>query len=242
MRPCITGLTLVRNGNELNYPWKQCILQLCQICDYVLVNCGYSTDHTAEHMHELCRDKPKIQYDFIEWDMNNSGDGRELALQANKLLPFVATEWVLYLQADEFIHEKDRKIILDTVTCAPDHVSQIELYRTYFWESLTNRALPQEVYLGRIFRNGTHEIGGDGMHLNRFSGDVCRLDDVWIYHYSRMGSEDEITKRIRNLDRLFHEEESIKTFAPFSYKSLSSQNLVPYNGSHPKYAKEFYCG
>lgn len=233
----LTGLTLIRNGNELGYPWKECIMSMCWGCNQVLVNCGYSTDGTSEDLHNLSI--PKIDYGYIRWDLSNTGDGRELAIQANKMLPFVHHNWVVYLQADEFIMKEDYWKLQDFLATLPDTVTQVELYRTYFWGSLKKRAPKHEIWLGRVFRKGTHEVGGDGMHLTRKSGEVVRFP-IWIYHYSRIGSEEAITKRVRNLDQLFHSEEEVAKFKPFSYTEIPESELVDYDGPHPDGVKEFY--
>jgi hypothetical protein len=232
----ITGVTLIRNGNELKYPWKECIWQLCQVCDHVLVNCGHSTDGTSEEMYQLAKRAPKISFDYMKWDMKNTGNGQELARQVNLLLPFIGEGWVLYLQADEFIHENDRDAIHKLVESLPNTTTQVELYRTYFW-GWDKRAPKHEIFLGRLFRAGTHEVGGDGMYLVRKYGQVVRAQ-IPIYHYSRVGSEEDITRRVRTLDTLFHEADKIKTFPSFKYDEIPSNELIDFKGTHPKFIRE----
>lgn len=232
----LTGITLIRNGNELKYPWKECISQLTHVCDRVMVNCGYSTDGTSEDLYHLSKCIPKISFDYVKWDMKNTGNGAELARQVNLLLPFITEGWVLYLQADEFIHEKDKDAIHKLIETLPRTVTQIELHRTYFW-GWDKRAPKHEIFLGRIFRAGTHEVGGDGMHLIRKEGQIVR-SQIPIYHYSRVGSEEDITRRVRTLDLLFHEENMIKTFPSFSYNEIPSNELLAFDGTHPKLIKE----
>jgi len=121
----------------------------------------------------------------------------------------------------------------------PSNISQVELFRTYFWKDLQHRLPREEIWLGRIFRPKTHKVGGDGMWLIRYKGDVVRLDK-FIYHYSRLGDEKDITKRIRTLDKMFHDDEVIKGFKDFSYKEASFNELLEYKGTHPLGVKEFY--
>lgn len=234
----ITGVTLIKDGNVLGYPWKICIASMLSCCEEVIVNCDPGEDNTLEELHGISRSYPVRIVESV-WDMKNTGDGRELAIQINNILPLVRSNWVLYLQADEMIYEKNAKEIIQLTDNISGNYSQIEFWRTYFWEALNRRNAAHEIALGRLFRTGTHIVGGDGMHLTRHSGEVF-ASPLLIYHYSRMGDEDRITKRIRNLDQLFHDRERISKFHPFSYNEVDPANLILYNGPHPAGVKEFY--
>ena len=233
----LAGLTLIKNGNLLNYPWKECIKSLAGYCSQVLVATAYSKDNTLEELNKLCEQYPHVRFVMTDWVDKNTGDGRVLADVVNELLPMVESEWVVYMQADEMLHElqtNSLKMFIDQL--GPEY-SQIELFRTYFYKDLKTRLAPEELYLGRVFKKGTHKIGGDGMHLIRESGKVFRVT-IPIFHYSRIGTEEQITARIRTLDRLFHPEETVETFKTFTFDRIDE--AMPYNGSHPALAYQFY--
>lgn len=235
----LTGISLIRNGNKLNYPFIQCFNSLTNLCDQVIINIDYSdgSDKTLETIAEKVTDLKKTTIVSSKWNMSNTGDGRELAKQINLLLPFVDSEWIIYLQADELIHEKDVQLIREYLKELPPEISQVELYRTYFWKDLDTRAENHEIWLGRIFRQGTHTVGGDGMYLNRNNGEVIR-SPFWIYHYSRIGTEEQIDNRIKTLDRLFHDEETVQHFSTFSFNQ--SVRTVPFTGTHPHDVVQFF--
>lgn len=240
----IVGITLVRNGNLLNYPWKICIQQLLKLCDLVVVNCNSNNDdNTLEELLTIADQNPQIAIITEPWDMNNTGDGRELAIQANIALnvaEVIPESWIIYLQADEIIHDNDMLPIKQYLSELPSSISQVELYRTYFWKNLDQRLLSDEIWLGRIFRSGTHKVGGDGMYLIRESGEVIR-SPFWIYHYSRIGSEDLINNRLRTLDRLFHPKEEVDLYEKFNYdRAALLKTVVPFNGTHPYGIQDFY--
>jgi glycosyltransferase involved in cell wall biosynthesis len=226
----LTGITLIKNGTTLQYPYRECIKSLATYCDKAIVNVGISTDDTKEEVAKLEKELPNLKSYSFEWSEENTGDGRELAIQANNLLKYIDTEWVLYLQADEFLLESDGFKIKEMLKTVPREVSQIELFRTYFYGDIHHRLPRDELFLGRIFRKNTHTIGGDGMYLIRKSGEVMRTNCL-IYHYSRIGTPEEITKRVRTLDRLFHPEEIVVNFDDFYYNETS---LITYIGPHPK--------
>jgi adenylate kinase family enzyme len=235
----LTGLTCIKNGNALKYPWKECIKSLASYCNQVLVATASCDDGTIEDLKALCIEYPHIKMVFTNWKDINTGNGSVLASVVNELLPFVKNEWCVYLQADELIHEQDIENLFFILKELPSNITQLELLRTYFWKDLQTRNTEFEIMLGRVFRKGTHIIGGDGMYLNRLKGEVIR-SDIQIYHYSRIGSEEDITKRVRNLDKLFHSQEAVDKFKDFSYTTFTNSRLINYSGSHPKGIKEFY--
>lgn len=235
----ITGISLVRNGNELRYPWKLTIKSLLSCCDEVIVNCCPTNDQTFEELRMISKYHP-VKIIESNWDMSNSGNGSMLAYEANKILPSVSTDWIMYLQADELVHEDDAEYYKNITSTMPGRISQIELFRTYFWGSLTQRYLSNELFLGRLFRTGTNIVGGDGMHLVRLLGEVYRTNKL-IYHYSRMGSEEQINKRIRTLDRLFHDEEKVNQFKHFSFAEAAKSDIIFYDGKHPEGVESLYA-
>lgn len=238
----ITGITLIRNGVTLGYPFEQAISSLAELCSQVIVNVDPGSDTTLQAVRGLRKKYPHIQILDSVWNMKNTGDGSELAHQANKILDQcdIKNEWITYMQADEMIHQKDHFQLKEFICELPDNYSQIELYRTYFYQDLRVRLLQDEIWLGRIFRRGTHRVGGDGMWLDRQFGEVIR-SAFWIYHYSRMGREEKVNSRLRNLDSLFHEKEVVDSFTPFTYAEAGKgKELASYKGSHPEGIQEFY--
>jgi len=240
----LTGLNLVREGDKLRYPWRPSLHSLSSLCDQVLFNVDpTSEDNTfqeAKHFAELMPGH-NIIICRGEWNMSNTG-GSELARQINVMLPHVPkdTDWIVYMQADEMIHEKDFSELKRTLAALPSQVTQLELYRTYFWGDLEHRAPKYEIWLGRIFRPGSHVIGGDGMHIVRKYGEVAR-SPFWIYHYTRIGDEDVIARRVNNLDRMYHDPEEHAQMPLFKYDA-EDLDLVEYGGTHPHGIKDFYHG
>jgi len=237
----LSGITLIKNGEKLLYPYKECIRHLSILCDEVIVNVGIGIDSTHEEVQALAEELGNVRLYTHNWNEFNRHGGSELAIQANNLLPYVYTDWICYLQADELIGEWEKDYIRRELQNMPKEISQVELLRTYFYGDLQTRLVKDEIFLGRIFRTGTHIIGGDGMFLIRNSGECIRWSDKLIYHYSRMGTSQDITKRLRTLDHMFHPEEEVNTYPPFDY-NLDSQELIQYNGPHPSGISDFYKG
>jgi glycosyltransferase involved in cell wall biosynthesis len=233
----LTGISLISSGESLAYPREKCVINLCEQCDEVILNVDRkSKDKTCQKARELQKEYPNLDLVFSSWDFSNTGDGSELAKQANVALEAATGDWIIYLQADEFLLDEDIPPLKKIISELDPTYTQIELWRTYFYKNLQTRLPKEELYLGRIFKRNTHEVGGDGMFLVRKSGRVYRTD-YKIYHFSRIGTEQEITKRVRQLDTMFHEKEIVASFEPFVYNNTEVEN---YLGNHPKGIKEFY--
>lgn len=237
----ITGLTLIKDGNLLKYPWKICISNLSSLCDEVIVNLGDSTDDTKEELFELSELLGNVKVFEYTWSLKPTGDGTELSKQANHVLSEASGDWIIYMQADEMIHERDHSFIRSAIKNVDEDITQFELYRSYFWRTLSSRNSKYEIWLGRIFKANTHEVGGDGMYLIRFKGEVERLNKL-IYHYSRIGTEEEINKRVRRLTLMFEGEEYANSLEGFKYSEIEKKDLVSYISDHPEGIKEFYNG
>lgn len=238
MRSKLTGLTLVKNGNKFHYPWKECIREMAKYCKEVLVATAVSSDNTLEELKALCLELGNVKFFMTNWKETNTGDGRVLADVINELLPHVKTNWCAYLQSDEFIrsnHLSDLEKLMSELD--PTDYSEIELYRTFFYKSLTTRSAKDEIWLGRVFKTGTCTVGGDGMHLVRQQGRAYRSTAI-ILHYSRCGTEEEIDRKVKNLDSLFHDKEAILRFPTFKFEEKTE--LLYYYGDHPPGIIEFY--
>jgi hypothetical protein len=234
----LTGLTLVKNGNDLHYPWKECIRELASYCNEVLVATAISKDNTLEELKALCLELGNVRFFMTNWKDNNTGNGKVLADVINELLPHVKTKWCMYLQSDEFLDKTDLSGLKNlTLNLDNTDYSEVELYRTYFYGSVKTRLLKDEIWLGRLFKIGTCIVGGDGMHLVRQKGRAYRSNLI-ILHYSRCDSEEQLDKKIKNLDSLFHEPDEIKKFPAFKFNK--NIQLINYYGYHPPGIIDFY--
>ena len=61
----VSGLTIIRNGVRLNYPFIEAIRSALPICDEYIVVAGDSDDETLERLAELNDDRVKVIH--TEW-------------------------------------------------------------------------------------------------------------------------------------------------------------------------------
>ena len=101
------GSTLIRNGIEFDYNFRETIDCLCELCDKVIVVDAGSTDGTSQVLYDMSRLYARLEIVSLpkeDWDAQH---GREkLSHFSNIAIQRLNTDWNFYLQCDEVIHEK----------------------------------------------------------------------------------------------------------------------------------------
>src|SRR5688572_9895054 len=107
----ISGFTMVKNATKLYYPIKQSIASVLDIVDEFVVALGDcdADDRTREEILSLNSSKVKI-IDTV-WDLKKYPNGMENAHQTDIAKNACSGDWLIYLQADEVIHEKYHQTI-----------------------------------------------------------------------------------------------------------------------------------
>lgn len=102
----LSGFSMARNADKLYYPLKQAIESVLPIVDEFVVAIGQGDegDRTREIIAGIDSDKVKI-IDTV-WDIEKYPRGMEHAHQTDIAKEACTGDWLIYLQADEVIHEK----------------------------------------------------------------------------------------------------------------------------------------
>jgi hypothetical protein len=97
----VSGFTIVRNAERLDFPVEASIRSILPICDEVVVNVGRSEDRTLELIRAI--DDPKLRILETEWDFARG----EALLREETLRAMRACRhpWGICIQADEVLHE-----------------------------------------------------------------------------------------------------------------------------------------
>lgn len=216
-------VTIASRAVELNYPIIPVIESALPVVDEVIVNIdigpGRSTwDHLFAWVQNREASRSTIQLVSETWDWTSKSGGVELARQTNKMFGLCRSDWILYLQADEILHEEDYEDIR-WITTLPEDYAGAEFVRLYFWRDLKTLRTDWTYPLVRMIRRGRGRSVGDAMN--------CETDGlVWpgdpdgrprIFHYTRTGTPEAIGKRIRNLDTLFHSEDELDPMQPYDF-------------------------
>lgn len=118
---------------------KKCVDSVSSIVDDILILDTGSKDRTVEIIKD---------YTNNVWEKEFNGD---FGSMRNEVLSKVKTDWVLFLDADEFFHEKDVLNIQEILSTVPDTVGGIRFYRYNFFASggwYSNKVL-------KLFRNNS---------------------------------------------------------------------------------------
>lgn len=236
----VSGCTLVRNAVKLRYPLEASILTYYPLCDEVVISYDPTTnDGTDAFIKDLCRRYSKIRAIPSPWNMKNHEGGTEITIQSNVAAEACTSDWVLYVQADEAIHEGDHDLIRSAVN--DRSVNGLLFARRSFLGTL-DREIP-EYYarnLLRLYRNGQGCVVGDGMTCGYFQGirPSLRREQPRMFNYSRMGSKAEVVERSKCRDN-FHipSESAIEANVANEY----TQAATPFDpGAHPEAIRTWY--
>jgi hypothetical protein len=257
----LSGFTIAREAVRLNYPVRACVESLRAICDEVV----YAYDPRIEEDDALAK-QMKEDYDLVllesPWNMDNFDKGREIGIQTDIAMNACRGDWQMYCQLDEAFHEDDGPRIRELISSAPSDVHGIDTLRVYFFGNLHTIRKDWSVQITRITRKGTHRYGHfDGMNCEPLTpGHHLMPEDpgLWMFHYSRIGKAEDISRRVRANDRFHHNPDTLLTeeeLPEYDFKTRQWDNFsktedappevqtefVNYQGTHPKPFADLYA-
>jgi len=132
VKPRITCFMIVRNALNQGYPFVEAVAQALPVCDEMLIGDGGSTDGTLQTLKKLEQLNPKIKIYTDPWP--GRGFAYDLRWATNKLMERCSGEYILYIQANEVIHEKSWEYLKHIHEIWPEAITFslpfILLYRT----------------------------------------------------------------------------------------------------------------
>lgn len=177
----IGGAVCIRNGFELDYPFKEAIESLLPVCDEVCVCDGESTDGTQEYLREWKRREPKLNLCVYPWPVPK-GDSDFWVTLLNYARQHLKTYWHFQLDADEVLHEKSYPTIREF--CKRNRRSAI-VTRWNFWKD-HKHTIPDGFCCGKhVIRLGPTHIwmASDGSHpLGADMASMSEMTDIEIFH------------------------------------------------------------
>ena len=238
----VSGLTIIRNGVKLDYPFTEAILSALPICDEFVVVAGDSDDGTLDRLEQL--DDPRIRVIKTRWSPHVVPRMGLLAQQTNIGLGLCSGRWCLYLQSNEVLHEDSlprlRRLMETHVENAD--VEAFLLERLTFWSDYDHYVpiYPRRFkYTARIIRTsiGAYSIR-DAMSFAVFDGFSTRgryprsMDSgVDLYRYGYVHS---VMQQAAKFESAVHKASADETAGGDYYlQHYPRQFIARFEGSHP---------
>ena len=153
----VSGFTIVRNAIKFDYPIVESISSILPLCDEIIVAVGNSEDGTRALVESI--GSPKIRIIDTVWDDSLRKGGEVLAIETNKAFDAISPDstWVIYIQADEVLHEDSYGKLRDAMRKWETHaevegfvVNYLHFYGSYDFIADSRKWYQKEV---RIIRN-----------------------------------------------------------------------------------------
>lgn len=257
----ISGFTMAKNAAKLYYPIKAVIESVLPLVDEFVVALGDcdADDNTLQEINSIGSSKIKIIHTV--WDTQAFPHGTENAHQTDIAMKACTGDWLLYLQADEVIHEKYLDIIRKRCKELIDdeRIDALLFQYIHFWGDYQHYAVahgwhPLEI---RMVRNkpDIHSFesarsfrripGFDGKSYRKKEGTHklnVALVDAYVYHYGWVRPPSLMQTKSKSLEtihkgREWAEKEYATKSKAFDYGPLG--RLPQFNGSHPAVMKSF---
>ena len=103
----ISGFSMGKNASKLFYPMKQAIMSVLPIVDEFVVVLGQGDEDDFTRMEIESINNAKIRIIDTIWEVEKYPKGTEHAHQTDIAKSYCSGNWLIYLQSDELIHEKD---------------------------------------------------------------------------------------------------------------------------------------
>jgi len=236
----VSGFTFVRNAVKFDYPVKESILSLLPLVDELIICLGNSEDATAALIDSIA--SPKIKIIHSLWNETLREGGRVLAVETNKAFQAVSpqSDWCIYLQADEVIHEDDYAAIREAMLKFKQDervegllFNYVHFYGSYHYVGNSRRWYRHEIRIVRNKKNIFSYKDAQGFRIDDRPLQVKKIN-ARIFHYGWVKSPLFQTAKQQSFHRLWHSDEKVKARVKegeFDYSGIDS--LKEFSLTHP---------
>lgn len=248
------GIVCIRNGDELDYCWREAVQSLLPVCHMVTVCDGESTDGTQEAIREWMKTEPKIVLCVYPWSHPVGVPTFWVDwLQYARL--HTPTDYIIQLDADEVMHESSQKLVQQFMAIASKkHPMSAWCARHNFYRDAQHlippgvclahevvRIMPQNIFLPS---DGADPRGADSTNMA-----VPTL--IEICHYGFIRKRDDYFRKSKGLFKMFFdnydpllveaEKATEKGGNWMENPGVSSwqNDLLDYKGTHPEVMREW---
>lgn len=233
------GFTIVKNAVKYGYPVKESILSALPLCDIFYVLIGDCEDGTEELIRSI--DSHKIVIHHSVWDKQVTHNGEVLALETNKAKALIPANysWLLYLQADEVLHEHDYDTIRGAMKRyeSNDAVEGLLFSYYHFWGSFSYVGTTSKWYRReiRLIKNRTDIFSyRDAQGFRKQPNNKLNvvLIDAHVYHYGWVRPPAKMQEKYAGVQAYWsNEKKYIPDQSEFDYSQID--HLANFKGTHP---------
>jgi hypothetical protein len=241
----VSGFTFVKNAVKLDYPVVQAIKSILPLCDEVVVAVGKSEDETRELVASI---SDKVRILDTEWDEDLRVGGKVLAVETDKAKSAVSAQadWLVYIQADECMHEADYAEIRQSMEAYLSDINvegflfnYLHFYGSYDYLGDSRTWYRKEI---RVIRNDPKIQSWKDAQGFRKGGDKLQVKplNAHVHHYGWVRHPKHMMSKARAASRYWKDDEWIdKKFdaeKEFDYTQIDS--IKRFTGSHPAVMRE----
>ena len=239
----ISGLSFIRNGVSLGYPFVEAIRSILPLVDEMVVVVGRSEDGTREAVEGI--GDPKLRIIDSEWHPRVTPKASVLAQQTNLGLLHCRGDWVVYVQGNELLHERDLPHLRQLMSEHNDNaqVEGLVMERRVFYGDYDHfvRVYPdRHKYVVRAFKPwiGVYAITS-AMTFSVFPsygerGRSLRCVDAGVdmFRYGKILSAEAMRYKLRHAPHKLKGEDAQFEQDQY-YRWLPRDHIRPYRGDHP---------
>lgn len=196
------GFTMIRNGNLLDFCWKECVNSLLPVCDVVAVSVAPGDDDTEREVRDWVGREPKLSINIYPWP-EPKGDPEWFVSWIQYARMHTPADWVFQLDADEVLSEKSYDEVREFIK-TPGRTGVVT--RHNFW--LDHRHTIQDgICLGkRVIRLAEAGLwlASDGWHPKGEAAAALGVNtDIEIFHYGFIRKREQFFQKERLLQGYF---------------------------------------
>lgn len=238
------GTVIVRNGNRLDYCWKEAVLSLVPICDEVIICDSESDDGTLGEADEISYEHKNVHVLTFKWE-SPKNDLQWWVRWVNYARERLSTDYHLQLEADEVLHESSYPELKRLMETGFDKAGIVTRYNFWldhrhlaphghFCSHLPIRLCPTDVFspmdgiCGHPREMEAGQIATETPEVKLFHYNALR-------HYRAFGEKSEVVQQafFGSCDDRVNSKSITKDWME---KCTFPVPLIPFTGSHPKVA------
>jgi glycosyltransferase involved in cell wall biosynthesis len=240
----LAGILCVRNGDRLDYGWREAGRSLLGVCDELVLSDCDSDDGTRQAMDEWAAKDSRITLCNFPWT-DPRGDNMWYPTWVNYARQHCKSDHVIALDADELLHEDS----YEEVRHAAENALTLICNRLNFWRD-TRSLIPRGECCGcEVIRVAPANLWIPSDYPDPRADEAMKLavaSNVQILHYGFLRKRTAFFEKAREVQRIWANDYDPRLDAADKAGGNWMEHdgvvpwkdqLVPFTGTHPEIAK-----